>query len=162
MRRAETDVWTWGFCKMKEGIYSLLLHAALFLVSRPLDFWPAAPRPPQAPVQVQLISAVQVLGRAEAGSGPRPPAAEGHERPVFPPETGVDPSNLLQTGPIGEVGMRKVEAEGPPSPPKSRRPKNINGPEDCLLKVVAQVCPAADLKCMADYHAFCATLPTTR
>lgn len=38
-------------------------------------------------------------------------------------------------------------------------PPNVNGPEDCLLKVVGMVCPNGDAACIADYKEFCASLP---
>jgi hypothetical protein len=37
-------------------------------------------------------------------------------------------------------------------------PPNVDGPEDCLLKVVGMVCPNGDAACIAAYKAFCASL----
>jgi len=92
---------------------------------------------------------------------PSAPASEQTGTAVFPPEPTAEQSDTLRTGPIqGEGGVQVVDAVGPVLPPEARpkRPKNMNGPEDCLLKVVSMICPAADLQCMADYRAFCASL----
>ncbi|MFQ5543142.1 MAG: hypothetical protein ACE5FY_02175 [Nitrospiria bacterium] len=38
-------------------------------------------------------------------------------------------------------------------------PPNMTGPEDCLLKVVAMVCPNGEFDCITAYKDFCTTLP---
>ena len=153
-------------------VYSAALHLTLALLGRPLGLTlPAASQTtPTFRVRLVEIETSTTANARGSGSGidgihpPSAPASEQTGTAVFPPEPTAAQSDTLRTGPIEEAGgVQVVDAVGPVLPPEARpnRPKNMNGPEDCLLKVVLMICPAADLQCMADYRAFCASLPTS-
>ena len=89
--------------------------------------------------------------------------------PAFPPEEGTDGEERpapekADPAPLSEGGIKTVETVEPlpPSPPKKvarKMPRNMTGPEDCMLKVVAMVCPEGDSQCITEYREFCIHLP---
>ena len=150
-------------------VYSTAIHLTLALFGRPLGLSLSSDSKPATPFRVHLVetaTSTTVDTRRPGGDGIHPPsAADRTGTAVFPPEPAAAQSDTLRTGPIEEAGgVQVVDAVGPTLPqPEARpkRPKNMHGPEDCLLKLVSMICPAADLQCMADYRAFCASLPTS-
>ncbi|HZR46653.1 MAG TPA: hypothetical protein VFA47_08120 [Candidatus Manganitrophaceae bacterium] len=119
-------------------------------------------------LDIQLLSPNQVdIG----GAGPSAAGPSKEDRsnfPAFPPEEGSDDKNepaapKEEPVPLSEEGMKTVEKVEPvqPEPKKVTRklPRNMTGPEDCLLKVVAMVCPAGDSQCISEYTDFCLNLP---
>ncbi len=108
-------------------------------------------------VQVHLVPRTppripeDVRGRKQLPDGPVfPVEAEPPEQ-----EEGV----FSASPPDSPVRRREApEALAPPGAAR-KRPARLTGPQDCLLKVVARVCPDADLRCMEEYAAFCQALP---
>ncbi len=74
--------------------------------------------------------------------------------PVFPKSeegSSFDVSQLTETALVDEV-PEPVEHSEPQVPP------GLDNPEDCLLKKVKDICPNADLPCIAGYMAYCVRL----
>jgi len=152
-------------------VYSAAIHLTLALLGRPLGLTLPAASQTRPTFRVRLVEIETSTTANTRGSGidgihpPSAPASEQTGTAVFPPEPTAEQSDTPRTGPIEEAGgVQVVDAVGQvPPPPEARpkRPKNMHGPEDCLLKLVSMICPAADLQCMADYRAFCASLPTS-
>lgn len=147
-------------------VYSAAIHLTLALLGRPLGLTLPADSQSTPTFHVRLVenaTSTAVIASRNGGDGTHPPSAlEQTGTAVFPPEPPAALPDTPRTGPIEEEGVQVVEAPGPEPPqPQTRRKshKNMTGPEDCLLKVVAMICPAADLQCMADYQTFCASLP---
>ncbi len=74
------------------------------------------------------------------------------------------PVNVIGQANVFHLGTAQYEGKPPPfeEPPlitSKKPPSNMTGLEDCMIKVVGMVCPNADANCIAEYKAFCATLP---
>jgi hypothetical protein len=127
-------------------------------------------------IDVELLSPSQV----QTGSEENPRILEGdfsdfprnkeRDFPAFPPEEGSDEpvqasaSGNADPASVSEEGIKTIETLEPvqPAPPKKvarKLPRNMTGPEDCMLKVVAMVCPEGDAQCIAEYREFCTSLP---
>lgn len=119
---------------------------------------------PSAGIDVELLSANQVADNLGVGGD-----FKKREYPIFPPEEGnddVDRIDIHETSQVKSVsgdGMKLIESAGPlPDQPqkKARKlPRNMTGPEDCMLKLVGMVCPDGDFKCIQEYKEFCSALP---
>jgi hypothetical protein len=147
--------------------YSVLAHYVIFylLFGNPflLQFRRGGEASTDRKLDVELLSP----GQINIGGGT--PIAEEVNFPAFPPEAISDekeePASPEQEEPVplSEEGMKTVDqvAPAPPAPKKVVRklPRNMTGPEDCLLKVVAMVCPEGDSQCIAEYQDFCLNLP---
>lgn len=128
--------------------------------------------PADRKVDVELLSPGQVdIGGVGPSSEPsRGPSKDDRSNfPAFPPEEGSDEkdepasSGPEEQVPLSEEGMKTVDKVEPvqPAPKKVTRklPRNMTGPEDCLVKVVAMVCPEGDSRCIREYTEFCLNLP---
>ena len=135
--------------------YSVLFHLAVFYILGvdPLSVFRRMESPPEVGAfHVDLLSSRSMEeGMKEKLAFPREKEGKGAggERRDPPPE---------------EEGILLVESPPPAAPPlqetaKLKAPPGMTGPQDCLLKIVAMVCPNADLQCIAEYQAFCSTLP---
>lgn len=138
--------------------YSAAFHLAIFylLFGDPLSIFDQRRREPleTRELRVQLFSPLQAEKRLRR-------EGDREDFPVFPREENADASQAQESA-ASEEGIGRVDAPPPALPasqPHRPPPKNMTGPQDCLLKVVAMVCPDADLQCLADYKAFCSTLP---
>lgn len=148
--------------------YSVMAHYVIFyfLFGNPflLQFSRTGEAAIDRKLDVELLSPSQV----EAG-GAKPLKEDRSNFPAFSPEDGSDDKDAsVSSGqdapvPLSEEGMKTVEKVEPsqPAPKKITRklPRNMTGPEDCLLKVVAMVCPAGDSQCITEYTDFCLNLP---
>ncbi len=116
-------------------------------------------------LDVELLSPNQVNIASDAN-----PIEAKRDFPAFPPEEGIDGEEDLPAPekadpvPLSEEGIKAVETVEPlpPPPPKKiarKIPRNMTGPEDCMLKVVAMVCPDGDAQCITEYREFCTHLP---
>ncbi len=117
-------------------------------------------------LDVELLSPNQVNIPSD-GNG----AETQRDFPAFPPEEGTDEGGEEPPAPEkadpaspSEEGVKAVETVEPlpPPPPKKvarKVPRNMTGPEDCMLKVVAMVCPDGDSQCIIEYREFCTNLP---
>jgi len=76
-----------------------------------------------------------------------------------PPVHVAGRGKALRLGPAQFEGKASLSEEPPPRVTSRKPPPNMTGPEDCMIKVVGMVCPNGDAKCIAEYKAFCATLP---
>lgn len=76
-----------------------------------------------------------------------------------PPVNAVGGGDELRLGAVQYEGKTPLITEPPPLITSKKTPLNMTGPEDCMVKVVGMVCPNGDAKCIAEYKAFCATLP---
>jgi hypothetical protein len=83
------------------------------------------------------------------------PAPEaGAESAVFPKPDENDRATELEL-----TGTMLVEREPEPLPESGPAiPPGLADPKDCLLKKVADICPGADLSCIAGYVAYCVRL----
>lgn len=108
--------------------------------------------------------------RSRAGLTPRDfPAFRPEEESPGETSDEIDRSEEAQSAPSPapaspvEQGMSVVDAAAPESEPKKKAarklPRNMTGPEDCLLKVVGMVCPTGEFQCIREYEEFCLSLP---
>lgn len=111
---------------------------------------------------------VQLLSPGQVDPGPGIEVAQGKfDFPAFPPEEGSDgsdepPSDEKEAAP-SEEGIKAIKSIEPAPPTVTKKvvrklPRNMTGPEDCMLKVVAMVCPNGDPECIAEYREFCMSL----
>lgn len=116
-------------------------------------------------LDIELFSLNQV-NIASSGN----PVEAKRDFPAFPPEEGAEgdeePPVPEKADPaaLSEEGIKAVEAVEPLPPPPPKRvarkvPRHMTGPEDCMLKVVAMVCPNGDAQCITEYREFCTSLP---
>lgn len=147
-------------------LYSGAVHLAVFylLVGDPFSIFAREKNGPleSKELRVHLLSPSQ--GKEALGRD-----GEKEDFPVFPRD---EKGELSDPGESGAQEERKEKedridlvASAPPAstpaPQAAERkmPRNMTGPQDCMLKVVAMVCPDADLQCLAEYKAFCSALP---
>ncbi len=127
--------------------------------------WPTPAPPKTPPLHVRLVSSGVIETRPTAKSSAQ--ADANRQDDPIPSQTALDPSGALDADPALKDPLGAMRGAGPNTPhrapvkpPKNpvKPPKNMDGPDDCLSKVVAKICPSADLQCLADYNAFCAAV----
>ena len=139
-------------------VLSALAHLAVFLPGRSWMVW-STPAPPKTPpLHVRLVSSGVIETRPTAKSSAQA-GADRQDDPI-PSQTALDPSGALDADPALKDPLGAMRGAGPDTPRRApvKPPKNMDGPDDCLSKVVAKICPSADLQCLADYNAFCAAV----
>ena len=149
--------------------YSVMAHYIVFyfLFGNPLLLLtPRGGGPPhEAGLDIQLFSP----GQIEPGSGEEQRLGKKDFR-AFLPEEGLDgpdePESAEKVDPLpsSDDAIKAVETVEPSPPPVAKKvarklPRNMTGPEDCMMKVVAMVCPEGDAQCITEYREFCSNLP---
>ncbi len=140
--------------------YSAAVHLALFylLFGDPLSIFVQNRK---APLETRELR-IHLLSPPQGKEGSRR-GGDKEDFPVFPRDKNGDSSPPRESA-APEERIDLVDSAPPPASPAAqaverKMPRNMTGPEDCLLKVVAMVCPDADLQCIVEYKAFCSTLP---
>ncbi len=118
-------------------LFSAIIHLAIFVSFRP----PAGSTPAGGSPAVLSIDLV----------GPTLSALTG---PLFPPGKDEPP-------PDSDPTTRAVEKIPEPAEP-GHATEFLKGPEDCMLKMVKEICPDGSLGCIENYVAFCARARTFR
>lgn len=147
-------------------LYSVILHYLIlyFMLGNPFLILLNRDRGTgRAALNVDLVTSSQVE------SDPKKKEAEKEDRYpiVFRRENGTDDEDQVEnkkadTDPLTADGMNLVEANVPISSEKKKvrkPPPNMTGPQDCMLKLVGQVCPTGDFQCIEAYKDFCENLP---